>query len=151
MNRGKKIYKVKNPKSPQPESKRRRRYLVAAMPLPRVSAGGQGQDTETGRSGGIHSHGHCACRLPDGRKKPRERKHVVYRLLSSSLPLQSQDSHERGYLTPSRVRGRQEGGKGHTGQACRHTSTAHGTPLLVLGGEAGGGERRREDLPGACG
>lgn len=40
------IYKVKNPKSPQPES-RCRRYLIAAMPLSQVSAGGQGQDTTT--------------------------------------------------------------------------------------------------------
>lgn len=46
LNKGKRYIRLKIPKSPQPESKCRR-YLIAAMPLPRVSAGGQGQDTKT--------------------------------------------------------------------------------------------------------
>lgn len=41
----------------------------------------------------MYSRGHCACRLtnPDSkRKKARKRKHVVYRLISSSCLFSSQ-------------------------------------------------------------
>lgn len=105
LNKGKKkIYKVKNPKSPQPES-RCRRYLIAATPLPHVSAGGQGQDTKTvlRRAGQERRYPLSWAWLthPDSRRnKPRKRKHVVYRLVSSSLPLQFPDSPKPGHPHP---------------------------------------------------
>lgn len=121
------------------------------MPLPHVSAGGQGRDTETGRSGGIHSHGQRACRLTQTEGRNRGRENTVYRLLRGSLPLRFQDSHEHGYLAPSRVRGREGGGNGHTGHATREQVGALGvgTRRPPRRGWAGGGVRP-EELPGAC-
>lgn len=124
------------------------------MPLPHVSAGGQGRDTETGRSGGIHSHGQRACRLTqtaEGRNRGRENtqstdSYVVLCLCGFKTAMSMATSPRAG----SEV-GREGGGNGHTGHATREQVGALGvgTRRPPRRGWAGGGVRP-EELPGAC-
>lgn len=121
------------------------------MPLPHVSAGGQGRDTETGRSGGIHSHGQRACRLTqtaEGRNRGRENtqstdSYVVLCLCGFKTAMSTATSPRAG----SEV-GREEGtdtrGTGHASRLA-HWAWAHGAPLVGAGREA---ERGPRSCPG---